>query len=273
MMASETMSTMAADPVLNIFKTFSQVNNHSLKSLFAVASKTNFNEEIMTAASSLSTNFLIFPIEQSPSTYPKGWAQKLSVEMFERNICTIAFFIDRGFGIASASNDNFANLRDQEYVQIEVALSQFSAKKHGGDNSSSQTSLDVTESAKKQTLFFAFGGTPDDLEVCVLLNYLAYYPSVTIKLMVLVELEAGSDADIALESLKSFPTVSVETNLTGDIVKGASELGAKDLILVAHSKYTSDNKFQNWLDDDCLSSYCIVKSAVKGEQKRIIVQA
>ena len=132
MMASETMSTMAADPVLNIFKTFSQVNKHSLKTLFAVTKKSNFDEEILSASSSLSSHFVICPIEYSVNSYPKGWAHKMSLDLFASNICPVAFFVDRGFGIgvsADSTADNFASFRECESTQVQVALSHFSARK------------------------------------------------------------------------------------------------------------------------------------------------
>lgn len=275
MMASETVSTMASDPVLNIFKTFTQINNHSLKTFFAVASKSNFNEEIMSASSTLACNFVIFPIEYSPTTYPKGWAQKLSLEMFASNNCPVAFFIDRGFGISSGSGyDNFASLRDRESAQIEVALSEFSAVKPPSirtNDSASAVDLPGTE-PKKQAIFFAFDGGKDDIDVCVLLNYLSHNPLVTIEIMVTFEVETGSDAAVCLEALKSFPTVIINIDLSGDITTRASKLGPKDLVLVSHSTYSSETTFQNWLDTECVSSFCIVKAA-EVDSKKIIVQA
>ncbi|KAJ3271213.1 K(+)/H(+) antiporter [Terramyces sp. JEL0728] len=232
MLAHESSHTLQSDPVINILRTFGQLNNKSIKTFLAVSPRTNFHAEIVDAAVTLESNLIIFPIEASSNTFPKGWAANTAVQLWFQVPCPLAFFVDRGFGVA-----NFA-----------------------------KTECDsMTTPGENQKIFFPFFGTDDDLEASVVLNYMAHAPAVRITVLQLYDPEPESAGALALCALGSFPNVTIEEseNKTNAVaVSRFAEYGKKDLIIIAYEKYDSpserDESIKKYLDHRCSASYMIV---------------
>ncbi|KAJ3000414.1 K(+)/H(+) antiporter [Globomyces sp. JEL0801] len=225
MKATESSETMQSDPVINVFRTFGQLNNRSIKTLMSVSQHETFSNDAIDTAAEMPINLIIFPIEHANNTYPSGWAVGTAKHLFDSSPCPISFFVDRGFGVSSVS-------------QLDEPFAAFPGK--------------------NQQIFFPFYGTQDDIEAAVVLNYLAHSN-------VLNEPAPDSLEGQALTALESFPNVTVERPATPissiTLIARANSCKSKDLIILGHSSYENveDDTLKSWLDGQAKSSYMIVK--------------
>ncbi|KAJ3267675.1 K(+)/H(+) antiporter, partial [Terramyces sp. JEL0728] len=230
MLAKESSHTLQSDPVINILRTFGQLNNKSIKTLMSVSPQSNFAADIIEAAETLETSLIIFPIEESVNTYPKGWAAATARQLWQEAPCPFAFLVDRGFGVSNfTSNEADANINP-------------------GEN---------------QSIFFPCYGSDDDIEAAQLLRYFAHASAINIVVLQLFIPTEKSPAEFALSALKAFSNVTIETatdNSTSTVVNRAGEFGKKDLILIGYSQYesTAGERIRQHLDTQSLSSFMIV---------------
>ncbi|KAJ3319156.1 K(+)/H(+) antiporter [Boothiomyces sp. JEL0866] len=233
MLANESSHTLQSDPVINILRTFGQLNKKSIKTLMSVSPHSNFSEDIVDAAATLESNLIIFPIEASPTTFPKGWAATTARQLWHEVPCPLAFFVDRGFGVSNFAQTEFDNT--------------------------------IANPGENQKVFFPFFGTDDDVEAAVILNYMAHAAAIKIFILQLFDPEADSAGALALEALGSFPNVMIEkteskTNMTA--LNRAADFGKKDLIVIAYDKYEGsaekDDTIKTYLEAQSSASYMIV---------------
>lgn len=208
----------------------------------SISTHSHFAEDIIEAATEIGSNLIIFPIDWSTHTYPKGWGKNVALELWEQAKCPSVVFVDRGFGVSSIT-------------QLELdPLAAFP-----GQN---------------QQVYFPFIGNSDDLEGAVLLNYMASYPKMQVVIQVLEEVKEDSLSGKALDALESFPNVTVERGCANgalNVIAKGSQFGAKDLILISHALYKSDvgsDSIHYWLDNVCKSSYMIVKKPDEGVEAK-----
>ncbi|KAJ3271212.1 K(+)/H(+) antiporter [Terramyces sp. JEL0728] len=232
MLAHESSHTLQSDPVINILRTFGQLNNKSIKTLMSVSPHSNFSTDIVDAAVTLESNLIIFPIEASSNTFPKGWAASIAKQLWQETPCPLAFFVDRGFGVS-----NFA-----------------------------QTEFDsIATPGENQKVFFPFFGTDDDVEAAILLNYMSHATAIQIVILQLHDPEPESAGALALSALGSFPNVTIEKTENKSsmaAVSRAADFGKKDLIIIAYDKYEApsekDDTIKQYLESQSAASYMIV---------------
>ncbi|KAJ3308555.1 K(+)/H(+) antiporter [Boothiomyces sp. JEL0838] len=232
MLAHESSHTLQSDPVINILRTFGQLNKKSIKTLMSVSPYSNFSEDIVDAAVTLESNLIIFPIEASPTTFPKGWAAVTAKQLWLHVPCPLAFFVDRGFGVS-----NFA-----------------------------QTEFDtIANPGENQKVFFPFFGTDDDVEGLNVISIMVHAAAIKIVILQLHQVAQDSDAGRILSSLSGFSNVSIEVsqNQTNSaVVAKASGFGKKDLIVISHEKYepavAQDDSIRQYLETQSTASYLIV---------------
>jgi hypothetical protein len=233
MMATESSRTLQSDPVINIFRTFGELNRRPLNTLIAISTHSNFANDVIEAATDLESDLVIFPINHSNATYPRGWAKNVAESLWQDSVCPTVLFVERGFGISSLD---------------ELSHDQF-----------------ISSPGESQRILFLFSGSEDDVEASVLLNYLVHASSLTVTILVIGEIDALSNQGIALDSLQSFPNVTTERNVPSSamsLISRAAKYGPKDLIAVSHSLYFSSSSTDSllfWLDHASKSSYMVVK--------------
>lgn len=232
MMASETGHTMNADPVLNLLKTFSQLQKQSIKTLMSITTHANFGSDIVEAGEDLGANLVIFPMDWSTTT--KGWALPVIKAIWDKASFPTAVFVDRGFGSTTSNNP-----LDSQILQVPERLD--------------------------QKILFLYSGCGDDVEATVLMYYLASNPSTVINIIA-----SGANSKIELEPMSKFANVTIEEAqpTTMSTITRCATLGAKDLIILSHEMYesnTSTDSFRFWLDNVCKASFIIIK---KGESER-----
>ncbi|KAJ3318845.1 K(+)/H(+) antiporter, partial [Boothiomyces sp. JEL0866] len=232
MLAHETSHTLQSDPVINIVRTFGQLNKKPIKTLMSVSPQSNFSADIVDAAATLESSLIIFPIEASATTFPKGWAATTARQLWREIPCPLGFFVDRGFGVSNFAQTEFDNT--------------------------------IANPEENQNVFFPFFGTDDDLVALNFLGYLVHASAIKIVVLQLKVVDQESQAGKCLLELKQFGNVSIELSpsQTGmSVVTRASKFGKKDLIVIAYEKYESpfdnDDTIKHYLETQSTSSYLI----------------
>ncbi|KAK6092032.1 K(+)/H(+) antiporter [Batrachochytrium dendrobatidis] len=169
MMATESSETLRADPVVNVFRTFGQLNKVGVRTLLAVTEPENYAQNVVDAAEESSVNLIIYPVQTSRSTgqgsgYPRGKAGLTMARIFRDASCSVALFIDRGFGVSSAENMTESGERSALITSPATSIA------YPGSN---------------QRIFMVFYGGADDCEAARLAGLLAKHPGVTLSVLVI----------------------------------------------------------------------------------------
>ena len=233
--SNEQLSTIQADPVMNVFRTFDQVNSHATKIVMVIATHAHFAEEIAQASIDVDASFVIFPIETTSTTYPSGWGKTVSNELFASSKApACALFVDRGFGA--------------------------SATKPAMESKAAKQSLKV---------FAALVGNTADVQILSLLEIMSLTSNLSITIVVSKKVDVDSIFGKMLESLSSASNVTVRHEESDDrgqlYISESSILEFNDLVIVSFDLYSSSASFGfgNWLDHECKSSFMVVKAFLK----------
>ncbi|KAJ3181483.1 K(+)/H(+) antiporter [Geranomyces variabilis] len=270
LMAANEGETLRADPVINVFRTFGQLNRVGVHTLVNVVPSEDFPENIREASSESSAHLLVLPWQQHPASKDSCLNDRFVKETVDNAPCSIAVIVDRGFGVAS-------------------------------------TDLMIPGAAvpgQNQHVFVPIFGTADDCEALRFVSNIAAHPglSVTIfDLRLTVATAAGAPAAAAaiaeLDSAGgSHATLKISTdsattaanndqfsallrlltttsaNITVQdasaqsadaanaiSLRAATSFGRKDLVVLSHDAYTTNSDIRRWADEICESSCAIVR--------------
>ncbi|KNC97065.1 uncharacterized protein SPPG_07462 [Spizellomyces punctatus DAOM BR117] len=263
MMAANEGETMRADPVINVFRTFGQLNRVSVHTLVTVSPPEDFPSNIVETSVDSKINLILLPWQQPPGESRQSCMNDHFVkDVVEAAPCSVAVFVDRGFGVSST-----------QVVEPSATIP--------GQN---------------QHVFVPFFGTEDDREALRFVAQLASHPGLSVTVLrVRVQGDNNKDlssATLAIDVLHSSssgeatsestlndtsistltninPTnVSVENINTTDALSAVTSrgnaFGRKDLIVVGHDTYATlarmaGGTLKKWVDEDSASSVVIVK--------------
>ncbi|KAJ1539739.1 K(+)/H(+) antiporter, partial [Cladochytrium tenue] len=101
MMATDSDATLRTDPVVSVFRTFAHLNGIGLNSSLAISAIEEFPDHIVGAARR--ANLIVLPwrdggAADEPHAVDEGLRNALIERVFRSAPCTVAVFIDRGFG-------------------------------------------------------------------------------------------------------------------------------------------------------------------------------
>ncbi|KAJ3003353.1 K(+)/H(+) antiporter [Thoreauomyces humboldtii] len=252
LMAANEGETMRADPVINVFRTFGQLNRVTVSTVVTVCPSEDFPESIRDTSNDTSTHFVIIPWQQS---LMQSKASCLDDHFIKGSIdvapCSVAIFVDRGFGV-STENGPHAAIPGQN-----------------------------------QSIFVPFFGKADDCEAVRFVANLAGHAGLTVTILDMrpsvaaqtaasttlaidtsVDASTAGQANTLLASLTAtHKNIKVET--ASDVSKGAiiptraAAFGRKDLLVLSHAAYTSDEALSTWCDQECETSFVIVKKHLR----------
>lgn len=286
MMASDSENTIRADPALNVFKTFGDLNRVGVSPMLNVCRFEDFAENIVGAADEINANLIILPWNPHTGTsepleeHHKGFVQrydqsqrKLLVDaVCENSSCTIVVFIDRGFSIGTHVSYN-----------------------HELTTQSTRSALIAAAEEDPQQIYVFFAGGADDREALLFSLYLTHFKGAQVHLIIVQKnnettmagLSRSDSAIIGLNKSDSVQTLNVNSTLNKEdeqllstVVKqcptvkvqehivvqpldfmaefiNEKHLQKIDLVIVGKSRYESG--LRNFVDSECKSSVCVVQ--------------
>ncbi|KAI8928929.1 Sodium/hydrogen exchanger family-domain-containing protein [Entophlyctis helioformis] len=266
MMAADSSETLRSDAVVNVFRTFGQLNKVRVSTVLAVSDVKDFAHNIISAAVDADADLLIFPTEAAAVAASRGSSHTLVTDIFDQSPCSVGVFVDRGFGVSSAE------------------ITDASDKANDGADSP------LVMPGANQRILFAFFGGPDDCEAALVVQRLAAHDGVSLTVLVVPSSDNAATADdkaneaAVIEALRAVPGSTIEmlpsANANETVLARAAEFGRKDLIVVGKAAYetvtmtspapaqdangSSSNmvavqSFKTWLDTTSVSSVMIVK--------------
>ncbi|KAJ3171254.1 K(+)/H(+) antiporter [Geranomyces variabilis] len=268
LMAANEGETLRADPVINVFRTFGQLNRVGVHTLVNVVPSEDFPENIREASSESSAHLLVLPWQQPPTSKESCLNDRFVRETVENAPCSIAVFVDRGFGVAS-------------------------------------TDLMIPGAAvpgQNQHVFVPIFGTADDCEALRFVSNIAAHPGLSVTIFDLrpavataaaaaaatpeLDSAGGSHATLKIINTDSATTAASNdqfssllrllTTTSANItvqdasaqsadaanaisLRAASSFGRKDLVVLSYNAYTTNTDLRRWADEECESSCAIVK--------------
>ncbi|KAL2920345.1 K(+)/H(+) antiporter [Polyrhizophydium stewartii] len=277
MMASESAATLRSDPVVNVFRTFSQLNRIAVRTLLTVADAGDFADNIIDTADAGAVDLVLIPVDTTGDAHLRGNMAAAAHAVFERAPCTVALFVDRGFGVSSAEDLGSRSFDDSREADK-------TAFAFPGSN---------------QRIFFPFVGGQDDCEAAIIIQRIGAHPGLSVVVLaitVAAESSAGSQDggratltdktagaarsshdEAVLAELAAVPGVEIQRIVLEDptetVLARADEFGPKDLIVVGKSLYdthpagstaqnsdgTPASPLRFWLDNTSTSSLLVVQ--------------
>ncbi|KAJ3218655.1 K(+)/H(+) antiporter [Dinochytrium kinnereticum] len=261
MMATDADSTLRSDPVTSVFRTFGHLNQIGVSSVLAVANIEEFPDQIVAAAANNDANLLLIPWQHAAdlsSLVDENHIHSL-VDAVQRDApCTVAVFIDRGFGVLRG-------------------LSSSSDKK---DGTASSIALSLST---PQRIFIPYFGGRDDKEALQLAVHLARgaAPAVQITILRITSPKADTNdsssqtllpSDSGDEFLKGireelgrggFELEYAETRSSAPVsavIAKAGEVANEhgDLIVVGANAYANQS-LKVWVDRETIASVITVQ--------------
>ncbi|KAJ3099248.1 K(+)/H(+) antiporter [Phlyctochytrium planicorne] len=268
MMATDADSTLRSDPVISVFRTFGHLNHVRVSSVLAISNIEEFPDQIIDAAANNDANLLVIPWQHAAdgahsSLVDENHIHSLVDAVQKDACCTVAVFIDRGFGVLKG----LASGPDEE----------------------SKTPTSLAQS-RPQRIFVPYFGTKDDKEALQLAVYLAKgaAPAVFISILRIFSsskeqgLESSSQsvtenirADEFLADVRSklegLDIIYNETNTSAPvaaIIAKAGEVANEDgdLIVMGASAYRNP-ALKLWVDRETIASVI----TVQGHSERSII--
>ncbi|KAJ3144163.1 K(+)/H(+) antiporter [Geranomyces variabilis] len=273
LMAANEGETLRADPVINVFRTFGQLNRVGVRTLVNVVPSEDFPECIREASRDSSAQLLVLPWQQPPSSNDSCLNDCFVKETVDKAACSTVVFVDRGFGVAS-------------------------------------TDLTLPGAAvpgQNQHVFVPIFGTPDDCEALRFVLSIAAHPGLSVTILDLRPATVGPSAGLAAPSVGSAApelhsgfggstmTLKITTDYAAAVARNdqfssllrlltttsanitvqdasaqfadaanaiatrGTSFGRKDLLVISHEAYTTHTEIRRWADGVCQSSCAIVK--------------
>jgi hypothetical protein len=220
MINMDSNETIRTDNVINVFRTFSQLNKFPIITQLNVSSLEDYTQNTISAGIDSEANFILFPVSAG-SAFPKGSLASIGFELFQSCHLPVGLLVDRGFGISSQKNM---------------------------DEASSPTLND-----NLQSIIMIYHGGNDDYEC---LNYISrMVPSnIDIKILQLAETETT----IELKTMIINANVSLTETDPSQLITWFDQYGKNDLIVVGYDAYTANEELRDWFESTCPCSILIV---------------
>ncbi|KAJ1548181.1 K(+)/H(+) antiporter [Nowakowskiella sp. JEL0078] len=170
MRAAESQQTVSFDPILNIFRTFGQLSRVGVTTDMVVCAQEEFTDNIILFAKERDVAMVVVPISSFQSSSLSSHftsanvssGSAISEEKFSaleiavaNATCSVAIFIDRGFGVSSANPSDISS------------------------NSESSNNT-ITFPGYNQQVFLVFAGGLDDREAARFVELLVAHPGLSI---------------------------------------------------------------------------------------------
>ncbi|KAI9015021.1 Sodium/hydrogen exchanger family-domain-containing protein [Gaertneriomyces semiglobifer] len=126
MMAANATETMRADPVVNVFRTFSQLNHvGSVTTLVSVSHTEDFAAKVVETANDANADLVVVPwhVPVDPDTnkvlgmQTSPLSEPLVKDVLAIAPCTVGVFIDRGFGVNQSTLDERTDMDIQRFAE------------------------------------------------------------------------------------------------------------------------------------------------------------
>ncbi|KAI8846863.1 Sodium/hydrogen exchanger family-domain-containing protein [Chytridium lagenaria] len=255
MIATDADSTLRSDPVISVFRTFGTLNNIAVSSLLAVANIEEFPDQIVSAAVDNEANLLLIPWQHAAdlsSLVDENHMHSLVDAVQRDSPCTVAVFIDRGFGVLRGLS--------------------------GKDSAGSTESL----LSKPQRIFVPYFGGRDDREALQLAYHLTRgaAPSVQVSILRIFSSSPKSlgTANVSIQTLNEQADDFLDEMISdlgalraklqrneepgsiAAIIAKAGEVANSegDLIILGASAY-SNNALKLWVDRETVASVITVQ--------------
>lgn len=281
MMVTDSGETLNSDPVMNVFRTFSQLGRQPIQTRLEISDHSQFATNICQASTDFRVNFVVFPVEIGAQTYPVGWAGTVASMLYARSKCTVGIFGDRGFGVSSSVSIT-------SLMEPIPGNNQKVAVLYAGDNDDDLEVLSVLKSmVEKDGLLFEIlyfersNSNCNELKkfwvACKsrglnnikLTSYSSNEQSENLHEENLTPLDGRSPGHSYVKLSESEEEYMFMIKLLKD------KYGPKDLIIMGHSTYTTfDSSIKNqnqdsdrlcdFIDGECKSSFLVVKKGVIG---------
>ncbi|KAJ1526499.1 K(+)/H(+) antiporter, partial [Nowakowskiella sp. JEL0078] len=198
MRAAESQQMESFDPILNIFRTFGQLSRVGVTTDMVVCAQEEFTDNIILFAKERDVSMVVVPISPFQSSHSSHFTSAnvssgstLSEEKFSaleiavaNATCSVAIFIDRGFGVSSANPSDISS------------------------NSESSNNT-ITFPGYNQQVFLLFAGGLDDREAARFVELLVAHPGLSITVFRL-------RVDVAKHEIKEDTTIVLDVQNTGD---------------------------------------------------------
>jgi len=199
MMAADSTETMNADPVMNIFRTFGQLNRVGVHSLLAVTSIESFSENVVEKAGDVGANFIVIPWQ--PSGRGKSGGKFLFKDVLFNAPCSVGLFIDRGFGVSTATENTktvsnaystttthssgISHLLNATSSSTGPTTSLSHEQQHNNRNNTNNNNNNnmVVYPGQNQHVLVPFGGGKDDREAVLFVLNLAEHLGISVTVL------------------------------------------------------------------------------------------
>ncbi|KAJ3186438.1 K(+)/H(+) antiporter, partial [Irineochytrium annulatum] len=280
MMATDTDATLRADPVMSIYRTFGHLNRIPVASVLAVANIEEFPDQIASAADDHESNLVVIPWQHSAemsSLVDEAHIHSLVDAVQREARCSVAVFIDRGFGVLRELNRKRGNSSSNPSESKRLAVT-------NADNNSSTDEAeddDDDESTRPgeatQRIFVPFLGSADDREALHVAAHMAKGCRSGVRLFVLHLIPVGLDATAveadraylaaagkALQGAVRGGTVDFEECETGAPVQSVmtkckEAAGEPGDAVVMGAGFYGNTAMKLWVDRECGASVITVQ--------------
>lgn len=257
-MAADKGQTLNSDPVVNVFRTFSRLENQGFSARLEICDRKKFAERIINSASDFGCNFVIFPVALESNVYPSGWCGSVAETLFKSAHFTVGIFGDRGFGLLTSNIiidiepfDNVNSPLPETPIQIEYT-------NYPND--------------LKQTIYFPYFGGDDDDEALSIISYLTKSNNVFIEVDLMTDNLSQAMNEFTNNNTKSSNVHIKDICLEKPdfdrleyLVAKFSILQARDLIVVGHYTYNykkeNDISLREYIDSKCHASFLLIRKA------------
>ncbi|KAJ3016828.1 K(+)/H(+) antiporter [Thoreauomyces humboldtii] len=260
LMAANEGETMRADPVVNVFRTFGQLNRVGVTTLVSVAPIDDFPQSIRDSSNSSNAHFVVIPWQQPLfQTKASCLDDQFIKDSLEVAPCSCAIFVDRGFGVSTENGPHAAIPGQNQHVFVpffdgaddcEAVRFVANLAEHPG---LSVTILDMRDSVPTAGPLPRYdSGSTATLDPAT--SFADLGPTGQASALLLT-LTATHDR-IVVE--KPANDARIRTT-TSTIATRAATFGRKDLLVLSHQAYVSDVELRRWCDEDLRTSFVVVR--------------
>jgi hypothetical protein len=211
--------SIISDPMIEVTQSFGQLNGIEMSSVSEIVSKVDFPSKMIQASMEQNSNLILIPITVAQSNGGMGelsfWAP-----VFSEARCTVALFLDRGFGIGKSLDAS----QKEEHVAHKA--------------------------------YFTFFDHEDDQEALSLISYMIQDPDFQVEIVSFTE-KTNSKLEIMKGHPKVSISYHLSGNAKSIIAKEAENLKRTDLVILG--KKTYHEVIQTWVDQISKASVLVVQ--------------
>lgn len=236
MMASDVGETLQMDPIMNVFKSISSLNNQHVQTVLEIADHSSFGPIVVNAASQTHCEMIIFPVDIGAQTYPKGWASHAYTVMRNKSHATIGLFGERGLGTFGTG----------------------------------MSLTDMSNDNKEKNIVFAYFGTADDISALeIILSICRNHDRVYgLHILLMADLPEIQSDNVAVKF------ITMESKSLLSLINKLKQYGDRDLVVLGHESYETVHEdghtLHQFVDIECASSFLIIHSPRPVEHGHIL---